>query len=149
VLFCIFDLKDQQLNDLHSRTASEWFQSLLCKYQPDAVFILALHREFSTLFFFVFLLSSWLLICDELFLVEEIAILLFLESEKIASKAVLSKVHSDPVSDLVSDPAKLEQNLRSNCVELDRRKIELCYVVHICVESEGLIREPLRDRPWR
>ncbi len=53
VLFCIFDLKDQQLNDLHSRTASEWFQSLLCKYQPDAVFILALHREFSTLFFCV------------------------------------------------------------------------------------------------
>lgn len=50
VLFCILDLKDQQLNDLHSRAASEWFQSLLCKYQPDAVFILALHREFSTLF---------------------------------------------------------------------------------------------------
>jgi hypothetical protein len=146
VLFCIFDLKDQQLNDLHSRTASEWFQSLLCKYQPDAVFILALHREFSTLFLCV-LLSSWLLICDVLFLVEEIAILLFLESEKIAYKALLSKVHSDPVSDLVSDPAKFEQILRS--VELDRRSIELCNVAHICVESRGLIREPLRDRPWR
>jgi hypothetical protein len=92
VLFCIFDLKDQQLNDLHSRTASEWFQSLLCKYQPDAVFILALHREFSTRFLCV-LLSSWLLICDVLFLVEEIAVLLFLESEKIAYKALLSKVH--------------------------------------------------------
>jgi hypothetical protein len=87
--------------------------------------------------FFVFLLSSWLLICDELFLVEEIAIFLFLESEKIVSKAVLSKVHSDPVSDLVSDPAKLEQILRS--VELDRRRVELCNVAHICVESRGLI----------
>jgi hypothetical protein len=81
VLLCIFDLKDQQLNDPHSRTASEWFQSLLFKYLPDAVFILALHREFSTLLF-VFLLSSWLLICDELFLVEEIAILLFLQWRK-------------------------------------------------------------------
>jgi len=146
VLFCIFDLKDQQLNDLHSRTGSESFQSLLCKYQPGAVFILALHREFSTRFLCV-LLSSWLLICDVLFLVEEIAILSFLESEKIAYKAVLSKFHSDPVSDLVSDAAKLEQILRS--VELDRIRIELCNVAHICVESRGLIREPLLDRPWR
>jgi len=129
VLFCIFDLKDQQLNDLHSRTGSESFQSLLCKYQPSAVFILALQREFSTRFLCV-LLSSWLLICDVLFLVEEIAILSFLESEKIAYKAVLSKFHSDPVSDLVSDAAKLEQILRS--VELDRKNRTLQCRTHLC-----------------
>ncbi|CAK9230742.1 unnamed protein product [Sphagnum troendelagicum] len=50
-------------------------------------------------------------------------------------------------TDLVSDAAKLEQILRS--VELDRRRIELCNVAHICVESRGLIREPLPDKPWR